>query len=84
MTRRVVAAGYKERGRLTGGHQESEQSQIDYQEVMKDLEELMVSSQEFWPADYGHYGPFFVRLAWHNSGSYRLADSINLETSERL
>ena len=69
-----VAAGYAERGRLVGGSREGEKTQVDYQEVISDLETLMVSSQEFWPADYGHYGPFFIRLAWHNAGSYRTSD----------
>ena len=74
MMGQFVAAGYAERGRLVGGSREGEKTQVDYQEVISDLETLMVSSQEFWPADYGHYGPFFIRLAWHNAGSYRTSD----------
>ena len=47
---------------------------LDLQAVVKDLNFLMTDSQEWWPADYGHYGPFFVRMAWHSAGTYRIAD----------
>src|SRR5205814_4735656 len=48
--------------------------QLDYQAVKRDLTALMTDSQPWWPADYGHYGPFFIRMAWHAAGTYRIGD----------
>ena len=47
---------------------------LDFEAVKKDLYALMTDSQDWWPADYGHYGPLFIRMAWHGAGTYRIAD----------
>jgi len=49
-------------------------AKLNIKTVKKDIEQLMTTSQEWWPADYGHYGPFFIRMAWHSAGTYRTYD----------
>ncbi len=48
--------------------------ELDVDQLRRDIEEVMTSSREWWPADYGHYGPLFVRMAWHAAGTYRISD----------
>ena len=52
----------------------SEFMSIDFDELARDVDALMTDSQEWWPADYGHYGPFFIRMTWHAAGTYRTLD----------
>ncbi|WP_027955762.1 catalase/peroxidase HPI [Halobacillus kuroshimensis] len=53
---------------------EEEFSKIDYDQLKQDLHDLMTDSQDWWPADYGHYGPLFIRMSWHAAGTYRTGD----------
>ena len=57
-----------------GFNYREEFKKLDYSALKEDLNALMTNSQEWWPADYGHYGPFFIRMTWHAAGTYRTAD----------
>jgi catalase-peroxidase len=57
-----------------GFEYQEEFAKIDYDALKQDLNDLMTDSQDWWPADYGHYGPFFIRLTWHAAGTYRSTD----------
>jgi catalase-peroxidase len=58
----------------TGFDYSAEFKKLDLAALKKDLFALMTTSQDWWPADYGHYGPLFIRMAWHSAGTYRTAD----------
>jgi len=47
---------------------------LDFEALKEDIEEVMTTSKDWWPADYGHYGPLFIRMAWHSAGTYRTTD----------
>jgi catalase-peroxidase len=57
-----------------GFNYRKEFKKVDYKSLKKDLNDLMTDSQDWWPADYGHYGPFFIRMTWHAAGTYRSGD----------
>ena len=57
-----------------GFNYREEFEKLDYYELKKDLYKLMTDSKKWWPADYGNYGPFFIRMAWHSAGTYRIGD----------
>ena len=60
---------------MEAGYSYAEQfEQLDVEALKQDVFELMTTSQDWWPADYGHYGPLFIRMSWHAAGTYRIED----------
>lgn len=57
---------------------------LDLDAVIKDLHAVMTDSQDWWPADFGHYGPLFIRMAWHSAGTYRIGDGLEFLGKQRF
>ncbi|MCL4421596.1 MAG: catalase-peroxidase, partial [Actinobacteria bacterium] len=72
---RVLQQHSKQAGPLGTGFQYREAfKSVDVEMLKSDITAVMATSQEWWPADYGHYGPLFIRMAWHDAGTYRISD----------
>ena len=72
---KILSQNSEKRDPMGGSFNYAEEfGKLDFKALKKDLNALMTDSQDFWPADYGHYGPFFIRMAWHSAGMYRTFD----------